>query len=82
MRSVYTTDIINILNQLDLEKQAQKKVRQIWYTKADLCKHFGITYSTLRRWEQHKCFPLLELKNLCTGRYDIRKIERHLHKQQ
>lgn len=82
MRAAYTNDLINALEQLKVQRELQSEVPQIWYTKADLCRHFGITYNTLKRWEQHKRFPLMELRDLCTGRYDIRKIERFIHKLQ
>ncbi len=58
MRAAYTNDLINALEQLKVQRELQSEVPQIWYTKADLCRHFGITYNTLKRWEQHKRFPM------------------------
>ena len=80
MKPAYTNDIVHALQQHKVQTEQQKNVPQIWYNKAELCRHFGITYNTLKRWERHCNFPLQELQSFCNGRYDIRKVERFLHK--
>ena len=78
MRATFANDIVHALRQHQLSNEKQENKPQIWYNRADLCRHFGITYNTLKRWERHCNFPLLELQDFCPGRYDIRKVERFL----
>ncbi|RYV04140.1 hypothetical protein SOPP22_01695 [Shewanella sp. OPT22] len=80
MNTAYANDLIDALEQLKLQRQRQQQVPQVWYSRADLCRYFGISYSTLKRWETHSDFPTKELKDWCTGRYDIRKVEKFLQK--
>ena len=80
MKAAYTNDLLNAIKQADFKKQHQQGIPQVWYNRADLCRHFGITYNTLKRWERHCNFPLLELQDFCPGRYDIRKVESFLEK--
>ncbi len=68
-------EILQVLKRIEREKKSTKAVPRIWYNKAELCRYFGISYTTLVRWQRHKDFPLLEMKNVCNGRFDVRKVE-------
>ena len=79
MRAIYPRELSQAIKQIELRHQTeQQEVPKVWYTKAELCRYFGISYNTLKHWERHKHFPLLELQDFCNGRYDIRKIDRFL----
>ncbi|RLV60408.1 hypothetical protein D5018_07050 [Parashewanella curva] len=52
--------------------------KQIWFTNAQLCEHFGIHRATLCRWKRHRRFPQAEIRLTGRERYDIRKINAFL----
>ncbi len=72
---IVETTVLKVLKDLENMNITQQPVRRVWYTRADLCRYFGVSYTTLKRWETHGGFPLLELLNWTNGRYDIRKVE-------
>lgn len=80
MRDLYTIELTNAIDQSEIKKLQQRGIPQIWYNRSELCRHFGITINTLKRWERHCQFPTIELLDFCTGRYDIRKVEGFLEK--
>ncbi len=83
--STMSAGILDELSQLETSPRTdpsmKHRVERVWYTKADICRHFGITYTTLYRWERYINFPPLEFSHYCTGRYNIRQVEAFLKKR-
>ena len=58
-----------------------KKIDQVWFSCADLCRYFGVNKTTILRWRQHRNFPQPEIKHIGRPRYDIRKVEKFINQR-